>query len=62
MNTLLIKKVNSVWSYEIYLNGVNLPFVYDVKIVREENDIPRCIISIILPKEEISGYKVIVEE
>lgn len=60
MNTLLFKKVDEPWKYHVTLNGIEIPHVCNVELIRKENDLPKAVITIVL--ESTSQNEIILEE
>lgn len=59
MNTLLIKKVDEPWKFDVTLNGIDIPHVSNVEIIEKEGDLPLAVIAVVIINS--SNNNVIVE-
>jgi hypothetical protein len=60
MSTLVAKRVDKSWKYEITVDGHEIPFIYDAEVVREGAGLGTLIIKIVIG--ETSDHEVIIEE
>lgn len=60
MSELIATKTDKEWGYDITLNGVTIPFIFDAEVIKEEGMMDTLIIKIIVG--ETADHKVIIIE